>query len=193
MSKLISMTAAMTCLAITASAGNDTPHWSLTWKKMQTTGPELELIGTLPTRTTHELGASDWSVGCETLDRDYADFDSYKPYLSELGVTSARIQSGWARCEKQKGRYDFAWIDHIVDGMLEEGVQPWINLGYGNPLYGAEKGLGSKIFTDEPTMKAWLKFVETIVARYQDKVHEWEIWREPHELRCLCLAVVAYR
>ena len=86
MSKLISMTAAMTCLAITASAGNDTPHWSLTWKKMQTTGPELELIGTLPTRTTHELGASDWSVGCETLDRDYADFDSYKPYLSELGV-----------------------------------------------------------------------------------------------------------
>lgn len=44
MSKLISMTAAMTCLAITASAGNDTPHWSLTWKKMQTTGPELELI-----------------------------------------------------------------------------------------------------------------------------------------------------
>ena len=164
MSKLISMTAAMTCLAITASAGNDTPHWSLTWKKMQTTGPELELIGTLPTRTTHELGASDWSVGCETLDRDYADFDSYKPYLSELGVTSARIQSGWARCEKQKGRYDFAWIDHIVDGMLEEGVQPWINLGYGNPLYGAEKGLGSKIFTDEPTMKAWLKFVETIVV-----------------------------
>ena len=180
MSKLISMTAAMTCLAITASAGNDTPHWSLTWKKMQTTGPELELIGTLPTRTTHELGASDWSVGCETLDRDYADFDSYKPYLSELGVTSARIQSGWARCEKQKGRYDFAWIDHIVDGMLEEGVQPWINLGYGNPLYGAEKGLGSKIFTDEPTMKAWLKFVETIVARYQDKVHEWEIWNEPN-------------
>ena len=180
MSKLISMTAAMTCLAITASAGNDTPHWSLTWKKMQTTGPELELIGTLPTRTTHELGASDWSVGCETLDRDYADFDSYKPYLSELGVTSARIQSGWARCEKQKGRYDFAWIDHIVDGMLEEGVQPWINLGYGNPLYGAEKGLGSKIFTDEPTMKAWLKFVETIVARYRDKVHEWEIWNEPN-------------
>ena len=29
-------------------------------------------------------------------------------------------------------------------------------------------------------MKAWLKFVETIVARYQDKVHEWEIWNEPN-------------
>ena len=88
MSKLISMTAAMTCLAITASAGNDTPHWSLTWKKMQTTGPELELIGTLPTRTTHELGASDWSVGCETLDRDYADFAEFMkgkkvPYESD--------------------------------------------------------------------------------------------------------------
>ena len=149
MSKLISMTAAMTCLAITASAGNDTPHWSLTWKKMQTTGPELELIGTLPTRTTHELGASDWSVGCETLDRDYADFDSYKPYLSELGVTSARIQSGWARCEQKKGKYEFGWLDEAVDGLCEQGIRPWMCLACGNPVYGAQKSLGSRIFTDE--------------------------------------------
>lgn len=151
MSKLISMTAAMTCLAITASAGNDTPHWSLTWKKMQTTGPELELIGTLPTRTTHELGASDWSVGCETLDRDYADFDSYKPYLSELGVTSARIQSGWARCEKQKGRYDFAWIDHIVDGMLEEGCSPGSTSDTAIPCTALKKVSGRKFLpTNRP-------------------------------------------
>ena len=89
MSKLISMTAAMTCLAITASAGNDTPHWSLTWKKMQTTGPELELIGTLPTRTTHELGASDWSVGCETLDRAAtpAGRSTSAPSRSRTGTT----------------------------------------------------------------------------------------------------------
>ena len=169
----------MACLAVSASAQTETPHWSLTWKKLLMTGPELELVGSLPTRTTHELGASDWSIGCETLDRDYGNFDNYKPFLSELGVASARIQSGWARCEQKKGHYDFAWLDHIVDGMLEEGVQPWINLGYGNPVYGAEKSLGSKIFTDEPTMKAWLKFVETIVSRYRGKVHEWEIWNNP--------------
>ena len=54
------------------------------------------------------------------------------------------------------------------------------NTAYGNPVYGAEKSLGSKIFTDEPTMKAWLKFVETIVSRYRGKVHEWEIWNEPN-------------
>ena len=180
MSKFICTTAATACLAVSASAETETPHWSLTWKKLLMTGPELELVGSLPTRTTHELGASDWSIGCETLDRDYGNFDNYKPFLSELGVASARIQSGWARCEQKKGHYDFAWLDHIVDGMLEEGVQPWINLGYGNPVYGTEKSLGSKIFTDEPTMKAWLKFVETIVSRYRGKVHEWEIWNEPN-------------
>ena len=83
MSKFICTTAATACLAVSASAQTETPHWSLTWKKLLMTGPELELVGSLPTRTTHELGASDWSIGCETLDRDYGNFDNYKPFLSE--------------------------------------------------------------------------------------------------------------
>lgn len=180
MNKLTKIMAMICCSALTTAAATETPHWSVTWNKMLMTGPQLRQIGTLPTRTARELGASDWSIGCETLDRDYADFDNYKAYLGELGIASARIQSGWARCEQKKGRYDFTWIDRIVDGMHEEGVRPWINLGYGNPLYGSQKGLGSKIFTDPATMKAWLRFVEAIVTRYRDKVHEWEVWNEPN-------------
>ena len=41
--------------------------------------------------------------------------------------------------------------------------------------------LGAKIFTDEPTLKAWEKYVETTVARYKDRVHKWEVWNEPNQ------------
>ena len=181
MNKIPLLLALFACIGLSASGQVPTPHWSLTWKNMLKTGPVLEQIGTLPTVSAKKAGENGyWSVGCETLDRDYGDFQEYRAYLGELGVTSARIQSGWAKCEQKKGRYDFAWLDAIVDGMLEEGVRPWMNLGYGNPLYGAEKSLGSKIFTDGKTMDAWLDFVEAVVTRYKGKVLEWEVWNEPN-------------
>ena len=181
MNKIPLLLAMFAGIGLSASGQVPTPHWSLTWKNMLKTGPVLEQIGTLPTVSAKKAGENGyWSVGCETLDRDYGDFQEYRAYLGELGVTSARIQSGWAKCEQKKGRYDFAWLDAIVDGMLEEGVRPWMNLGYGNPLYGAEKSLGSKIFTDGKTMDAWLDFVEAVVTRYKGKVLEWEVWNEPN-------------
>jgi len=51
-------------------------------------------------------------------------------------------------------------------------------LCYGNPLYGSDFNLQAKIFTDEKTMDAWLKYVEATVKRYKDVVNEWEIWNE---------------
>lgn len=163
------------CVA-TACAG----HWSLTWKKMQTVGPQLELIGRVAPATSAVLNNPRWSVGCETLDREYAQFAAYKPYAGELGVGAARIQSGWARCERTKGRYDFAWLDEAVDGLVEQGVRPWMCLSYGNPLYGAQKGLGSQIFTDEETLRAWETYVTAVVRRYKGSVAEWEVWNEPN-------------
>ena len=43
------------------------------------------------------------TVGCETLDRDYANYDCYKEYLTHLGARKIRLQGGWAKTEKQKG------------------------------------------------------------------------------------------
>ena len=74
-----------------------------------------------------------WSVGSETLDRDYAKFDNYVQYMGETGVGYARLQSGWAKSEPKKGKYNFGWIDHQVDALIEQGIHPWICLCYGNP------------------------------------------------------------
>lgn len=169
------------CLsALLLAAGASAQHWSLTWKKLRMVSPELEQIGAVSTAASRELSNPAWSVGCETLDREYAEFAAYKPYVGELGVGAARLQSGWARCEKVKGRYDFAWLDEAVDGLVEQGVKPWMCLSYGNPLYGAAKGLGSQIFTDEPTLRAWVKYVTAVVRRYKGRVAEWEVWNEPN-------------
>ena len=52
--------------------------------------------------------------------------------------------------------------------------------GLRNPVYGAQKSLGSRIFTDEPTLQAWERYVTAVVERYKDRVHEWEVWNEPN-------------
>lgn len=153
-------------------------HRSISWEKFQSSGPQLTQIGYLATKNAHEIKSSPWSIGCETLDRDYGDFKQYKEYVGQLGVKHARIQSGWAKCEKEKGIYDFAWLDSIVYGLLEEGVEPWISLSYGNPIYKSEFTLGAGVFTDDETM--WMKYVEATVSRYKDVVNEWEIWNEPN-------------
>ena len=73
-------------------------HWSLTMKNIQLKALDMEVAGILavdPAEKNHR-----WSVGCETLDRDYADFSKYKEHLGALGVGYARIQSGWAKCEQ---------------------------------------------------------------------------------------------
>jgi hypothetical protein len=143
----------------------------------------LKAAGTLKTRTASEIKASPLSVGFETLDRKL--FDPAKTYESvgRLGVKWARCQTGWARTETQKGVYDFGWLDEVVDNLLKVGVQPWFNLGYGNPLYTPKADATAvgwiPIFTEEET-QAWLAYAEKITARFKDRVKHWEIWNEPN-------------
>ena len=92
---------------------------SITYEKMQANGVRLPAIGELVTQAPDINKQYWWSIGCETLDRDYADFDQFKDYFVDLGIGYARLQSGWAKMEKEKGKYDFAWLDHIVDGLIE--------------------------------------------------------------------------
>lgn len=150
------------------------------WEQISYSGPGLKQIGQLATKHSKEIKSSHWSVGCETLDRDYANFEIYKNYVGELGVKYGRLQSGWAKCEKQKGKYNFAWLDSCVYGLEEQSVEPWVTLCYGNPLYKSEMRLGAKVFTNKGTMDAWLKYVEATVNRYKGIVTKWEVWNEPN-------------
>ena len=43
-------------------------------------------IGQLRTRSAKEINASTWSIGGETLDRDYTDYQSNRQFLWPLGA-----------------------------------------------------------------------------------------------------------
>ena len=173
--------------------GQTRKYKSITWAKFNATGPELKQIGRIAVRHAKDIKSSPWSVGCETLDRDQAKFSVYKDYVGELGVKHGRLQSGWAKCEKTKGVYDFAWLDECVHGLDEQGVEPWVCLCYGNPLYGSSihlgAGMGALVYSEE-AMAGWLKYVEATVTRYKDTVKTWEVWNEPNGHPCAEYAIL---
>ncbi|MBQ9548094.1 MAG: beta-galactosidase [Bacteroidales bacterium] len=165
-------------------AGAQDLRKSVTWENLRNHPAPLPVVGEIIPRPSNLNEPSLWSVGAETMDRDYADFSKFRQYMKDTGVGYARLQSGWAKTEKKKGKYDFAWLDEHVNGLLEEGIHPWMCLCYGNPIY-AERGDNpadlnrSKLFADGPVMDGWLRYVRTIVARYKGKVTLWEVWNEP--------------
>jgi len=145
------------------------------------TQPAWQLLGQLQTRSAKEIKASTWSIGGETLDRDYTDYHAYKKYLGPLGAKRIRLQGGWAKCEKEKGKYNFAWLDSIVNDALSQSVSPWIELSYGNPIYvgGGDAKLAGGIPTSAEALQAWDNWVRATVTHFKDRVVEWEIWNEP--------------
>jgi len=105
-------------------------------------------------------------------------------HLARLGVKWARVQTGWARTEQTRGKYDFAWLDAVVDSLREIGVQPWFNLGYGNQLYTPKapdkSAVGWAPVFDAEAMEGWVRYTQAIAEHFRDRVRHWEIWNEPN-------------
>lgn len=141
----------------------------------------LPALGEVRPRAAKEIASSTWSVGAETLDRDYAIYRNYRDYLGPLGAKHLRVQTGWAKCERERGVYSWDWLDEVVDDALAQGVQPWLEIGYGNRLYegGGGPGLGDGLPSSPEGLEAWDRWVKALVMRYKDRVRAWEIWNEP--------------
>lgn len=143
----------------------------------------LVAAGKLKPRTSAGITASPLSVGYETLDRQH--FDPIKTYTAaaQLGVKWGRCQTGWARTEKTRGQFDFGWLDEVVDGLLKIGIQPWFNLGYGNPLYTPQAdatAVGWVPIFDAAAMDGWKTFTGKIADHFKGRVRHYEIWNEPN-------------
>ena len=140
-------------------------------------------LGQLKPRHASEIVSSNWSIGGETLDRDLTLFSEWKSYVGPLGAKKMRLQAGWAKCEQQRGVYDFAWLDEVVDGLLAQGVSPWLQTAYGNPIY--PKGGGIHLNAGFPgsdqALQAWDAWMRTMARRYRHKVKVWEVWNEPEK------------
>ncbi len=140
----------------------------------------FSMLGQVVSRDARQIESNNWSVGTEAIDRDYSSYSAWRNYLAPLGVKHARLQSGWTGTDRGNGRYDFSWLDPIIDGMRADGVQPWLSLSYGNDRYQG----GGRIGRDSPLptgagRQAWLAYVKAVATRYRGRVREYELWNEP--------------
>ena len=143
--------------------------------------PGLKQIGTLKPRSANEIPGSNWTLGCETLDRDFADYQQYKGYLVPLGIKTIRLQGGWAKTEKVQGTYNFSWLDALIADARGLGLNILLETDYGNPIYegGGGADLAGGFPTSEAALAAWDKWVEAMATRYKGKVTDWAMWNEP--------------
>ena len=141
----------------------------------------LNCIGSIRPRSADEIAESPFTLGCEVLDRDYADYDEYKEYIVPLGIKTIRLQGGWAKTEKVPGTYDFAWLDHIIDDARSRGLNILLETDYGNPVYpgGGGSNLAGGFPESEEALAAWDRWVEAMARRYAGKVRDWAMWNEP--------------
>ncbi len=146
-----------------------------------TMGIALPVLGKVAPRSAAEIVSSPWSIGAETIDRDFTVYAHFKKYLGPLGAKGVRVQAGWAKCEKTQGVYSWAWLDAIVDDAVAQGVRPWLEFNYGNTIYpvGGDTGLGGGFPSSPDALAAWDRWCRALVERYRDRVREWEVWNEP--------------
>lgn len=145
-------------------------------------GLDWPALGSVQTRSAKEIAASSfWSIGAETFDRNFIDYEQLRAFVGPLGTKHMRVQSGWFRCEPRPGTYEWEWLDCMVDHAVAEGVRPWLQISYGNPAYpgGGDRDLAGGLPNSPEALAAWDRWVHALVTRYRDRVHEWEIWNEP--------------
>ena len=149
----------------------------------------LKCVGYVAPIHSSNIKNSRMGIGFEKLDRNVFDPEKAYDKVAAIGVKWVRIQSGWARTEKEKGVYDFAWLDRIVDELRVRGLTPWIDLCYGNGLYTPEANhyfgaVGCVPNNSEEALQAWQDYVYALVNHYRGKVSCYEVWNEPDGKWC---------
>ena len=143
----------------------------------------MKTLGKLNTLTSDKIESSAVSIGFECLDRELFAPEKCYDKLAATGVKYARCQTGWIRCERKKGVYTFEWLDSVIDNLLRRGIQPWLDVSFGNPVYmndmPNETAVGCvPIYYGDECLEAWKNFVREVAKRYKGKVSYYEIWNE---------------
>jgi len=144
----------------------------------------MNCIGKLKTKSSVEIGRTRVGVGFECLDRALFSPERCYDLAAATGAQLVRTQTGWARCERERGVYDFAWLDDIVDNLRARGMIPWFNVGYGNPIYMPdaknETAVGCvPLLYGEEVLAAWKRYLTALAAHFKGRITHFEIWNEP--------------
>lgn len=100
--------------------------------------------------------------------------------LDAAALTNARwlrVHIDWHFIEPVKGQFDWAYVDHWIDGARIRGLKV-LGLITNTPEWARQPGT----YFSAPAINAsdYADFVSAVVKRYRDRVSDWEIWNEPN-------------
>jgi len=95
--------------------------------------------------------------------------------VGDLGVRAVRWGVPWHRIERNRGQFDWSWIDQVIPYLVDElGVMPIVDLvHYGCPLW------LPRAFADHEYPELVAAFAGAFAERYRRYVHWYTPLNEP--------------
>jgi len=105
--------------------------------------------------------------------------DQEMKLAASLGIATIRVEFDWPLIETSRGVYNWSRADYIVREAVKYGLQLQPVLVY-TPQWASSDPSGTDWYEVPPAQNSdWTGFVSTIVHRYKNCVHYWELWNEP--------------
>ena len=91
-----------------------------------------------------------------------------------------RVPIEWNAIEKQRGQFDWGYLDNVIDNAIARHLTVLGLIGY-TPQWARPQGSDGMFHTAPPANPAdFAAFCTAVVQRYGDRVANWEIWNEPN-------------
>jgi hypothetical protein len=100
--------------------------------------------------------------------------------LDDLGTVWIRRTFSWDAIEKEPEQWDFAEFDAYVDQGRAAGKKILAVLAYDADWIHRGEKYCPGIHVSAEQLPYYLRYVETVVRRYRDRVDAFEIWNEPN-------------
>jgi hypothetical protein len=117
-----------------------------------------------------------------TLD-DPVTVDAQTRLMETAAVRQAREEFDWNRIEPRQGYFDFAKFDQAVELAAARNVEVVGKLVY-SARWASSAPSGTPdadvVFYPPRNNADFAAYAKTVVNRYKDKVHVWEVWNEPN-------------
>lgn len=92
------------------------------------------------------------------------------------GFDWVRVDFNWVMMEPQRGAYDWAITDQVVQDAAARGLNVFATLAYAPPWSNG----GQHHAYPATDVNDWTAFVRTVVSRYKGTVKHWGMWNEPN-------------
>ncbi len=116
---------------------------------------------------------------------DWVKDDEYRlsmEVMAASGIDILRDGPEWGSVEPVEGKWIFDKMDRLVNDAGKHGIEIQPLLGF-TAEWASTGDPNSKNWHDRvnkmPRLDPWLAYVNTMVKRYGDRIHYWEVWNEP--------------